>query len=77
MVSIGLIPAHAGKTPLLTRSSRTARAHPRSRGENAIAAGQASASYGSSPLTRGKPPDLKTASIAPGLIPAHAGKTPA
>ena len=31
---------------------------------------------GSSPLTRGKPPVRVTINAAPGLIPAHAGKTP-
>ena len=30
----GLIPAHAGKTPTLRYASASARAHPRSRGEN-------------------------------------------
>ena len=71
----GLIPAHAGKTPLTASLSISRPAHPRSRGENSYAATIAAMFAGSSPLTRGKPPDLKTASIAPGLIPAHAGKT--
>ena len=31
----GLIPAHAGKTPFCSSVARAARAHPRSRGENA------------------------------------------
>ena len=70
-----LIPAHAGKTPLLTRSSRTARAHPRSRGENAIVIGMVREGMGSSPLTRGKPSWSKRPTPTARLIPAHAGKT--
>ena len=50
-----LIPAHAGKTVCGSCRFATMSAHPRSRGENALAAGQAKAAYGSSPLTRGKP----------------------
>ena len=51
----GLIPAHAGKTGGRGKRARTARAHPRSRGENAkIEIGRLIA-RGSSPLTRGKP----------------------
>ena len=52
-----------------------ARAHPRSRGENATSAGWLVGVWGSSPLTRGKP--LASARREPGrgLIPAHAGKT--
>ena len=33
--TVGLIPAHAGKTPILTGSQPSTKAHPRSRGENA------------------------------------------
>ena len=50
-----LIPAHAGKTVESHCDGPVARAHPRSRGENAIAALVAGLVYGSSPLTRGKP----------------------
>ena len=71
----GLIPAHAGKTRPRRGARWRARAHPRSRGENAIAAGQASAAYGSSPLTRGKPGREHHQPVPSGLIPAHAGKT--
>ena len=57
---MGLIPAHAGKTP--SRRSRTdpPRAHPRSRGENTRKSVHGSITAGSSPLTRGKPPQRRS-----------------
>ena len=71
----GLIPAHAGKTPIGRSGVPVARAHPRSRGENSTAATSLWRLLGSSPLTRGKRRhDYSTRSM-PGLIPAHAGKT--
>ena len=73
--ALGLIPAHAGKTLMVRPIQSVMGAHPRSRGENPDGGKYTAGRSGSSPLTRGKPPDLKTASIAPGLIPAHAGKT--
>ena len=71
----GLIPAHAGKTS--GPSYRVIRpwAHPRSRGENVDDGAVAVASYGSSPLTRGKRSRNDRSHPGPGLIPAHAGKT--
>ena len=51
----GLIPAHAGKTAAHALAEIVARAHPRSRGENAASPGPNSSDPGSSPLTRGKP----------------------
>ena len=73
----GLIPAHAGKTPTaLTVSSRDS-AHPRSRGENTRTVTASPPRRGSSPLTRGKRPGWARRGCARGLIPAHAGKTPA
>ena len=54
-LSVGLIPAHAGKTVRVGVSSARAVAHPRSRGENADSDGHGSVPTGSSPLTRGKP----------------------
>ena len=71
----GLIPAHAGKTPTLRYASASARAHPRSRGENGSLDESAHVLTGSSPLTRGKPSPKPTPAPVPGLIPAHAGKT--
>ena len=51
---VGLIPAHAGKTPPPTAWKATTRAHPRSRGENPVQQGALGLAAGSSPLTRGK-----------------------
>ncbi len=50
-------------------------AHPRSRGENSTSPSSLRTDSGSSPLTRGKPSLTHQRSSAPGLIPAHAGKT--
>ena len=70
-----LIPAHAGKTSHTRRRARPRRAHPRSRGENVIAAIAALVAIGSSPLTRGKRMEVEGKGHCLGLIPAHAGKT--
>ena len=51
----GLIPAHAGKTRLMSAGMTQARAHPRSRGENDTLGATGFRLTGSSPLTRGKP----------------------
>ena len=50
----GLIPAHAGKTPVRMCVSMHSRAHPRSRGENRGKRRSRRMHRGSSPLTRGK-----------------------
>ena len=73
---IGLIPAHAGKTPLHREDASLRAAHPRSRGENAAPGKQAIGVAGSSPLTRGKRGWRRKGQHVRGLIPAHAGKTP-
>ena len=70
-----LIPARAGKTGSDGGCRRCLWAHPRSRGENANAVGEAEAEFGSSPLTRGKRKALARGLGADGLIPARAGKT--
>ena len=70
------IPAHTGKTRLSGRRWRRRGAHPRSRGENRSVATPIRSLVGSSPLTQGKPCGLVRGPHAPGLIPAHAGKTP-
>ena len=54
----------------------TLTAHPRSRGENALAALGITICGGSSPLTRGKLRGRAEEPHLRGLIPAHAGKTP-
>ena len=73
--SLGLIPAHAGKTRADGRRHAGNRAHPRSRGENVSTEGMRSTASGSSPLTRGKPGVCSSRATSSGLIPAHAGKT--
>ena len=70
-----LIPAHAGKTGLARRRPARARAHPRSRGENAFHAPHRGTGPGSSPLTRGKRETGRSDVSLIRLIPAHAGKT--
>ena len=52
-----LIPAHAGKTVSSLYGSRSAAAHPRSRGENRMPGARTIRGLGSSPLTRGKRQD--------------------
>ena len=73
--TVGLIPAHAGKTTISKLLPTENRAHPRSRGENDIAALSVEDRLGSSPLTRGKPSQAVKMLHQVGLIPAHAGKT--
>ena len=70
-----LIPAHAGKTVELIDLEAGDLAHPRSRGENALADQLIEIRRGSSPLTRGKPRPPTPLSPLRRLIPAHAGKT--
>ena len=71
----GLIPAHAGKTSMVSSRFRAWRAHPRSRGENGGDVVGFGAVGGSSPLTRGKLVGRVDGHPDHGLIPAHAGKT--
>ena len=73
--TVGLIPAHAGKTPCWAPPYLVLRAHPRSRGENQVAVVMILSPSGSSPLTRGKRRLLVGHGKRLGLIPAHAGKT--
>ena len=71
----GLIPAHAGKTGPVTINALSARAHPRSRGENGHGRRVHLRPRGSSPLTRGKRSPGEAPRTRSRLIPAHAGKT--
>ena len=75
VMSVRLIPAHAGKTRSCTRRTRGRWAHPRSRGENRLDVGQRPVDAGSSPLTRGKLDRGGADLCGDRLIPAHAGKT--
>ena len=70
-----LIPAHAGKTSIPANFKVSAKAHPRSRGENDPLTARLLAQMGSSPLTRGKREGLARGAQRNRLIPAHAGKT--
>ena len=70
-----LIPAHAGKTLGFHQTESSTWAHPRSRGENVLAAPMIVLIWGSSPLTRGKLHPRARLYACRGLIPAHAGKT--
>ena len=54
LFSVGLIPAHAGKTRRWCWCRSCRRAHPRSRGENEMNSTTSPGRIGSSPLTRGK-----------------------
>ena len=73
---IGLIPTHAGKTGHRTRGPTNSPAHPHSCGENILAMMLDASERGSSPLMRGKRTGNGIRELVPGLIPAHAGKTP-
>ena len=72
---VGIIPAHAGKTNPCRVHPTAVGDHPRSRGENDMPSLCPSRTWGSSPLTRGKPQRRAHASSFTGIIPAHAGKT--
>ena len=74
-LSLGLIPAHAGKTTASPRRTANPQAHPRSRGENELDRRDRTRIRGSSPLTRGKRGVEPLLHERRGLIPAHAGKT--
>ena len=74
-LELGLIPAHAGKTPTRARTATWRWAHPRKRGENFGPSPKALRLPGSSPLTRGKQLEECLNCVQAGLIPAHAGKT--
>ena len=70
-----LIPACAGKTPLLIWQPRLGRAHPRVCGENSMTFVKLFHCTGSSPRVRGKHGGAASSRRRPGLIPACAGKT--
>ena len=73
----GIIPACAGSTRRGFRPRRSARDHPRMRGEHHIEYMRLLASQGSSPHARGAHKEEKPAPDANGIIPACAGSTPA
>ena len=71
----GLIPARAGTTISASFSRRSARAHPRSRGDHRHSIPIERAFAGSSPLARGPLVTPVWNGIKAGLIPARAGTT--
>ena len=73
--SLGLIPAHAGKTSRVQSLKPSGRAHPRACGENLTGPELEALGQGSSPRMRGKHRDQGGSQGRDGLIPAHAGKT--
>ena len=70
-----LIPACAGKTEAISCHRRSAKAHPRMRGENTSRVKIVSRLRGSSPHARGKLYRPRCNTTVRGLIPACAGKT--
>ena len=74
-VSLGLIPARAGKTSESPPQGRLRPAHPRACGENFDGAGSGRLGLGSSPRVRGKRHQQWSQPRSVRLIPARAGKT--
>ena len=70
-----LIPAHAGSTMWKRGKCVLITAHPRSRGEHFPGLTLLLPLPGSSPLTRGAPPQSVVGGVSVRLIPAHAGST--
>ena len=74
---IGLIPARAGKTRRRSPTCSSARAHPRSRGENVLGQGLNLSEKGSSPLARGKRINGQVEVIERGAHPRSRGENAA
>ena len=74
-ITVGLIPAWAGKTRIRSWCAGAPWAHPRVGGENLLPCYEALKGYGSSPRGRGKLCDSGHQSNNARLIPAWAGKT--
>ena len=74
-VTIGITPAHAGKTGICPNICRYVKDHPRACGENPQAPWKISFSPGSPPRMRGKRFLLQRCRCVAGITPAHAGKT--
>ena len=71
----GIIPAYAGSTCGPGRRGACGADHPRIRGEHPYHIIEVPAEYGSSPHTRGAPPNTETLSNGRRIIPAYAGST--
>ena len=72
---LGIIPAHAGNTPLTPTRSTRHRDHPRACGEHFCHWLSVEATPGSSPRMRGTPGPMMAIPRLAGIIPAHAGNT--
>ena len=72
---MGIIPAHAGNTRVVSRSIAASRDHPRACGEHSDVAIISGTLIGSSPRMRGTPDSLNNSLNGVRIIPAHAGNT--
>ena len=70
-----IIPAYAGSTCCSFEAAPTAWDHPRIRGEHAVTGPAESPGPGSSPHTRGAPPEAARQDGLSRIIPAYAGST--
>ena len=75
VLEVGIIPAYAGSTCTITKSSVVAADHPRIRGEHAALDVEGLAALGSSPHTRGAHRHRPARRHGGGIIPAYAGST--
>ena len=75
-LSLGIIPACAGNTPLATRLHGSRRDHPRMRGEHIALTHRYVVGMGSSPHARGTLHRQQQREPVGGIIPACAGNTP-
>ena len=73
----GIIPAYAGSTSSIASPTRSARDHPRIRGEHSMYSNLRTAARGSSPHTRGAPVVRVAECVLVRIIPAYAGSTDA
>ena len=71
----GIIPAHAGNTPIICFGLAVRGDHPRTCGEHAVCGYCGTDYQGSSPHMRGTPGTVDTVITQAGIIPAHAGNT--
>ena len=74
---MGIIPAHAGNTILSRDGAWDELDHPRACGEHGNRRPREVSVWGSSPRMRGTLANNIGLAIDPGIIPAHAGNTPA
>ena len=72
----GITPAHAGKRTAASMPPTWTRDHPRTCGEKATLIAPKNCGSGSPPHMRGKAKTFESLLVAPGITPAHAGKSP-